>query len=84
MVYAGVELRAFLARLTLVLPIDVGVFGLVDVGRAYLSGEASGKWHAGRGTGVWIAPLNRSATVHVALAASEGRRALYAGLGFAF
>ena len=33
MVYAGAELRAFLARLTLALPIDMGVFGLADVGR---------------------------------------------------
>ena len=84
MVYAGAELRAFLARLTLVLPIDMGVFGLADVGRVYLSGETSGKWHASRGGGVWLAPLNRSATVYFAAATSEGNRAFYAGTGFAF
>ena len=36
--YGSVELRAFLTRLTFILPIDMGVFGLTDVGRTYFKG----------------------------------------------
>ena len=82
--YGSVELRAFLTRLTFILPIDMGVFGLTDAGRTYFKGESSGKWYVGRGAGVWFAPLNRSATARVSLAWSEGRRAIYGGAGFAF
>jgi hemolysin activation/secretion protein len=82
--YGSVEVRAFLARLTFILPIDLGAFGLLDVGRAYLDGESSSTWRSGRGAGVWLAPLTRSATVHVARAWSGRRPAYYAGVGFAF
>ena len=82
--YGSVELRAFLTRLTFILPIDMGVFGITDVGRTYFKGESSGKWYVGRGAGVWFAPLNRSATARVSLVWSEGHRAVYGGAGFAF
>ena len=82
--YGSVEIRLFLARLTFILPIDMGVFGFADVGRAYLDGESSNKWRTGSGGGIWLAPLSRSATVRVSVASSEGRRAVYAGMGFAF
>ncbi len=82
--YGSVEIRLFLARLTFILPIDMGVFGCADVGRAYLDGESSNKWRTGSGGGIWLAPLSRSATVRVSVASSQGRRAVYAGMGFAF
>ena len=84
MIYGSVELRAFLARLTFMLPIDIGVFALGDIGRVYLDGEASSEWHTGRGVGIWIAPLSRSSTVRLSIAQSEGRTAFYAGMEFAY
>ena len=83
-IYGSVELRAFLARLTFILPVDVGVFALGDVGRVYLDGESSSEWHTARGGGIWFAPLNRSSTVRLSIAESEGRTAFYAGVGFAY
>src|SRR5207247_10044958 len=53
--YGNVELRLSVARLVFLVPIDVGVFGLRDAGRVYRSGEASGRWHAGVGGGLWSA-----------------------------
>ena len=83
-IYGSVELRAFLARLTFILPIDMGVFVLGDIGRVYLGGEASSEWHRGRGAGIWLAPLNRSTTVRISIAESEGRTGFHAGVGFAY
>lgn len=84
MIYGSVEVRAFLARLTFMLPIDIGVFALGDIGRVYLDGEASSEWHTGRGAGIWLAPLSRSSTVRLSIAKSEGRTAFYAGARFAY
>lgn len=84
MLYGGLELRTFLARITLLLPMDVGVFGLFDGGRTWVEDESSGAWHRGAGGGLWFAPLRRSTAVHIAWAQSEGRRSFYGGVGFAF
>lgn len=83
-IYGSAELRAFLARLTFIMPVDVGVFALGDVARVYLDVEASSEWHTARGAGIWFAPLNRSSTVRLSIAESEGRTAFYAGVGFAY
>lgn len=83
-VFGSVELRLFLARLTFLLPMDVGALGFVDGGRVYLDGETSGEWHQGTGGGLWFAPLNRSTTVSVSMASAEGHTAFYAAMGFAF
>jgi hypothetical protein len=83
-VYGSAELRVYVARLFLLTPTDVGFFGLSDVGRVYAAGEDSSTWHTAFGGGIWMAPLKRSSTMQVSLARSEGRNAVYLGLGFAF
>ena len=82
--YGSVELRLSLARLDLVLPADFGVFGLADVGRVFLQGESSDRWHAAGGGGIWVSFLDRAYTRFAGLAASEGRTRLYAQAGFGF
>ena len=82
--YGSVELRLSLARLDLVLPADVGVFGLADAGRVFLEGESSDRWHAASGGGIWVSFLDRAYTISLALAASEGRTKLYVQAGFGF
>jgi outer membrane protein assembly factor BamA len=83
-VYGSVELRIFLTRFFLLFPIDLGVFGLTDVGRVFMDGQPSGRWHTSRGGGIWLAPVTRSATVQLSFAESEGRKAFYVGMGFAY
>ena len=77
------ELRLPLGRATLVLPADIGVFGLADAGRVFLEGESSDKWHSAFGGGVWLAYLDRANTISAAVAAGEERTGVYvqAGLG---
>ena len=83
-VFGNVELRLSVARLFVLLPIEVGVFGLGDAGRVYLSGETSDRWHAAAGGGLWFAFLSPANTVSLAAAHSvEGMR-LYVRAGFPF
>jgi hypothetical protein len=83
--YGSAELRVKLARLMVLLPTDVGVSVLGDVGRVYVSGETSDTWHGAYGGGIWIAPLRRESTIRVAVAhsATDGTL-IHAGVGFAY
>ena len=82
--YGNAELRVRLGRPILVVPSDVGVFGLTDVGRVFEAGERSSTWHTGVGGGVWIAPLRRSNTLSLAVARGPERTGLYLRSGFLF
>src|SRR5207302_9419639 len=50
--YGNAELRVAVGRLSAG---DVGVFGLADGGRVWISGESSDRWHGAAGGGVWFA-----------------------------
>jgi len=83
-VYGNVELRLSVAKFFLLVPGEMGVFGLGDAGRVYVSGQTSDRWHAAAGGGLWLAFLSRANTVSVAAAHSvEGTR-WYVRAGFPF
>jgi hypothetical protein len=82
--YGTAELRLFLTRFFLVLPTDLGIFGLVDAGRVFAEGESSSEWHRGIGGGIWIAPVERKHTVSLAIVHSEERTGVYLRSGFLF
>ena len=83
-VYGSAELRLSVAKFFFLLPGELGVFGLGDAGRVYLSGETSDRWHAAVGGGLWFAFLSSANTVSVAAAHSvEGTR-VYVRAGFSF
>lgn len=53
------ELRIKLANLrTSLVPVEFGINGFVDVGRVWLDGETSRKWHSSVGGGVWFNPMD--------------------------
>jgi hypothetical protein len=83
-VFGNAELRLALGKLQIVLPADVGIFGLADAGRVYLEGEDSDEWHTAFGGGVWFAFLDRAHTLSVAAASSEERTGIYVQAGFGF
>ena len=64
MAHANAELRLKLFRATIVLPADIGVFGLYDVGRVWLDGESSNQWHDAFGGGLWLAYLQPAECLH--------------------
>jgi hypothetical protein len=82
--YGSAELRLSLGQLQVVLPADVGVFGLADAGRVFLEGESSDEWHTAFGGGVWLAFLDRAYTLSLAAASSDERTAIYLQAGFGF
>ncbi len=82
--YASAELRLALARFDLVLPTQLGVFGLADAGRVFVEGESSDKWHTVVGGGVSLSYLQRAYTFSVALASGEERTGVYIQAGFGF
>jgi hypothetical protein len=82
--FANAELRLRLGRLFLLFPADFGVFGLADIGRVYLEGEVSKRWHHAWGGGVWIAFIDPAYTVSAAVARSEETTSVYVRTGFGF
>ena len=81
-VYGNVELRFPAGRLPFG---DVGLFGLADAGRVWITGESSDRWHAAGGGGLWLAWQHRRATtLSIAVARSRERTAVYVRAGFTF
>jgi hypothetical protein len=83
-VLGSAEVRLYVARLILVVPTDFGVTALTDVGRVFLDGDPSDRWHSSWGGGIWFAPLSRGATLHLTVVRAAERTSLLAGIGFPF
>jgi hypothetical protein len=82
--FGSAELRFAVTRFQLVLPTQLGVFGLADAGRVFLEGESSDQWHTAFGGGVSLSYLERAYTVSLAVASGDERTALYLQGGFGF
>jgi hypothetical protein len=82
--FGNAELRLLLGTIDLVLPAEVGVFALADVGRVWLDGEDSDRWHPSFGGGLSLAYLSRAHTVTAAVARSPEDTGFYLRMGFLF
>jgi hypothetical protein len=82
--YGNAELRLRLTDFFVILPGEIGIFGLADAGRVYFSSETSDRWHTAFGGGVWLSLLQYTTLVHVAVAVSDERTGVYFGTGMAF
>jgi hypothetical protein len=81
--FGNVELRVPL-NVDLISSGRIGVFALGDVGRVYLEGESSSRWHRSWGGGAWLALANGRRTFSAACARSEGTTGLYVHAGLLF
>lgn len=81
--FLNTELRFRLARLKILLPEDVGIFGLADVGRVFYEGESSNEWHAAWGGGAWISLMD-VVSLNLSVAVSPEYTAFYFQSGFTF
>lgn len=66
-----------------ILPSSLGILGFHDVGRVWLEGEESDKWHRGIGGGIWLTPFNM-VVLSFEVAASEEETLPYVRMGFLF
>ena len=82
--YGNADLRLRLARITLILPAHVGVFGLYDVGRVFLDGETSNTWHTSYGAGIWLSFFNYQTTFSGYVAHSPEGNRYRVDTGFSF
>jgi hypothetical protein len=83
--YENTDLRLRLGQITLIVPCHVGVFGLFDVGRVFLKGEANDDtWHTSYGGGIWFSFLNYRNTFSTYLAHSKEDNIFHIGGGFTF
>jgi outer membrane protein assembly factor BamA len=83
MVHGGADLYIPVTKAFLLVPGEIGVFGLADFGRVYLDGERSDRWHRGFGGGVYFVSPNRNNSLELSVAKSEGRTGVYLKLGLA-
>ncbi|MEO9872727.1 BamA/TamA family outer membrane protein [Ekhidna sp.] len=57
--YHNLDLRLKIASFrSYIFPGQFGVLAFHDIGRVWIDGENSSEWHAGKGFGIWVSPLN--------------------------
>jgi hemolysin activation/secretion protein len=83
-VYGNAELRLALGRVVLLLPTEVGIFGLADAGRVFLEGESSSEIHTGFGGGLSLSFLTPANTLTFAFVRGEDRNGFYLRAGFGY
>jgi hypothetical protein len=82
--WGGAELRLPLLTVTLFVPLDIGIFGLADAGRVFVSGEDDGTWHTGMGGGLWLGLGQPDQILSFAIADGAEATRVYLRAGFAF
>ncbi len=83
--YGSLEARVWMFTANVPpIPLRVGVLGFGDVGRVWLSGEASEVWHPSWGSGVMLQPVATPYVITVAWASGREGSRWYFGYGFFF
>jgi hypothetical protein len=82
-IYGTSELRVPVAKFPLILPLNVGLLGFIDVGRVYVEDESPGGWHKGMGGGLWISVIRPDAGINITVTNNPDRRVI-THLGFTF
>jgi hypothetical protein len=86
----NLEVRAALGKFIALLPFRYGLVGIADVGRVFLAGETSSRWHSGLGGGLWIAVSAASqifqltSSFNVLLVRSDEGTSFYLYTGYGF
>jgi hypothetical protein len=83
-VFGSAELRLHFGDFRVLAPGEWGIYGLSDLGRVYLTGVDSDRWHSSFGGGLWFAFVDRRSTMTVTYAASDERGRFYIRAGFAY
>ncbi len=82
--YGRMELRLTLGKAIFIIPGEYGIFCLTDIGRVYVKGEASEKWHPAYGGGFFFSVLDLATVFSLCVATSEEWTAIYFKAGFSF
>jgi hypothetical protein len=82
--FGSAEVYLTLTNAFVEVPGRLGLLGFYDIGRVYLEGESSKRWHDGYGGGIFFVTPGRRNLVSLSAARSEGKTAYYLRAGFAF
>jgi hemolysin activation/secretion protein len=80
--FANLQAMVGLFNMNLVLPVRVGVLGLAEVGRVWLDGESSDKWHPAYGGGIFLRVLTTPAVFHGLVAVGDDGAHFHVNVGF--
>ena len=77
-VYFNTDVRFDLGTIqTVVVPFGVGVTVFSDIGKIWVDGEDSDKWHRGDGIGIYLSPVNENFNLTFTAARSEEEKVLF-------
>jgi len=83
--YGSAEVRLWLGNVnTGIVPVRLGVFGLVEAGRVWLEGEDSNTWHPSYGGGLLFQPVGVATAFNITAATGDEGTRFYFGAGFGF
>ena len=84
--YGNSELRLVLAKIKLLVPGELGLFGAGDAGRVIFAGDPddADTWHTGVGGGLWLSFLQRRQTLSVAAVNGDDLMGVYLRAGLTF
>src|SRR2546426_701761 len=89
-IVSNTDLAIELGRYSAFLPLRHGVWGLFDVGRVFVDGESSSKWHTAAGGGLWFTlavaspGLDLAASLKLAVVQTGDGTSFLALSGFSF
>ena len=84
--YGNSELRLVLAKIKLLVPGELGLFGAADAGRVIYAEDPddADTWHTGIGGGLWLSFLQRLQTLSVAAVQGDDLTGVYLRAGLTF
>ncbi len=82
--FATLEARAPLGTVNIIFPLRFGIYGFADVGRVWLAGESSDKWHPGYGGGIFLRDMLTGMSVDGSLSGGDEGLRFYVGFNFTF
>ena len=84
--YGNSELRLVLAKIRLLVPGELGLFGAADAGRVVYSGDPddADSWHTGFGGGLWLSFLQRMQTLSLSAVNGDDLTGVYVRAGLTF
>jgi hypothetical protein len=83
-IYGSAELRFNFGHFKAVVPGEIGVYGLGDIGRIYRGGETSTLWHKSYGAGLWFSFYDRATTLNLTWGHSVDGNKFFLAAGFHF
>jgi len=83
-VYFNNELRIRAATLPFLVPWQLGVVGIADLGRVFNVTDDGNVWHGSVGGGLWFSLPNRSAGGVITIVGSPQGSALWLSYGFMY